>query len=110
MSQTFTREIRDAATAAAAAAVKGERENGLARSCENPSDKLLLPAGGETLAAAAAVRFAYDYNIIKRTLQYVYISSFTRVSVIIVITIIMIIIITQVSGARAPGGRLRCTI
>jgi len=63
MSQTFTREIRDAA---AAVAVKGARENGLARACENPSDKLLLPAS-ET-RAAAAVRFAYDYNIIKRIL------------------------------------------
>jgi len=37
-------EIRDAA--AAAEAVKGARENGLARACENLSDKLLLPAGG----------------------------------------------------------------
>jgi len=62
MLQTFTREIRDAATAAAA---KGARENGLVRACENPSDKLLLPAS-ET--RAAAVRFAYDYNIIRRAL------------------------------------------
>jgi hypothetical protein len=46
MSQT--REIRDAAAAAAAATVvKGARKRFRSRACENPSDKLLLPASGK---------------------------------------------------------------